>query len=409
MTKIEKCRISGSKNLINVLSLGEQYLTGIFPKSKSEKITKGPLDLVLCPESGLLQLGHSYDLKEMYGLNYGYRSGLNKFMVNHLNNKITYLTKIKPLEKNDIVLDIGSNDGTLLNCYKESNLFKIGVDPTGDKFRNFYKKDVVLVSDFFNSSLFEKKFPGRKAKIISCISMFYDLESPANFVEQISEVLDKDGICHFEQSYMPTMLRQNAYDTICHEHLEFYSLGVVKKLIENAGLKIIDVQINGINGGSFAVTAACKNANFKTNDAIIDWMLEQEDRMKLNTTEPYIEFKKRVFSHRRDLINLINNLNNNNKKIIGYGASTKGNVLLQFCNFTDNDLSCIAEVNPDKYGSYTPGTLIPIVSEVDAKSMRPDYMLVLPWHFKDTIIKREENYLKNGGKLIFPLPEIEIV
>lgn len=409
MIKIKKCRISGSSNLTEILSLGDQYLTGVFPKNKNDKITKGPLDLVLCKDSGLLQLGHSYDLEEMYGLNYGYRSGLNNFMVKHLKKKVTNLLQIKKIKKGDIVLDIGSNDGTLLKNYPKEGIKKVGIDPTGEKFKNFYSKDIDLISEFFDSHLFEKNYPGKNVKIITSISMFYDLENPKKFVEQISKILDRDGIWHFEQSYMPSMLRQNAYDTICHEHLEYYTLGVVKKLIEDVGLKIIDVEINNINGGSFAVTVAHKKANFITNDAIINWMIEQEERMKLNTVEPYLAFKKRVFSHRIDLINLIKKLKNNKKKIIGYGASTKGNVLLQFCNFTNTDLSCIAEVNPEKFGSYTPGTSIPILSETEAKSMRPDYMLVLPWHFRDAIISREENYLKNGGKLIFPLPEIEII
>lgn len=205
------------------------------------------------------------------------------------------------------------------------------------------------------------------------------------------------------------MLRMNAYDTVCHEHLEYYSLGVVKKLLEGCGLRVIDVQMNSVNGGSFAVTAARKNSKHKVNDAIINWMLEQEDRMGLQTPAPYRKFEERVFQHREHLLSLVRALTSDGKKVIGYGASTKGNVLLQFCGLTEKDIPYIAEVNSNKFGAYTPGTLIPIISEEEARKMKPDYMLVLPWHFKDSIIQREQEYLASGGKLIFPLPEIEII
>ena len=205
------------------------------------------------------------------------------------------------------------------------------------------------------------------------------------------------------------MLRMNSYDTICHEHLEYYSLFNIKNLLEEFGFKIIDVVMNSINGGSFAVTACKKENSVKSNDAIIDWLLNNEFSMGLDTLKPFKQFEERVREHRINLRNLIFNLNSDGKKIIGYGASTKGNVLLQFCEFSEKELICMAEVNQEKFGSYTPGSKIPILSEKQAKSINPDYMLVLPWHFKETIIQREKKYLDNGGKLIFPLPEIEII
>ncbi len=407
--QIKNCRISDSDNLIKVLSLGNQVLTGVFPRDKRQAITTGPLDLVWCPDSGLLQLHHSYDLGEMYGLNYGYRSGLNDSMVQHLRNKVSHLMRLCQVKTGDIVLDIGSNDATLLSAYNVSGLKRIGIDPTGIKFASYYSDGMELVPDFFSADAYKSKFPNQKAAIITSISMFYDLERPANFVADIAKVLDKNGIWHFEQSYMPTMLRMSSYDTVCHEHLEYYSLHVVKSLVEKEGLKIIDVQMNAVNGGSFAVTVAHAESILKPNTAVIEWLLGQEDRMGLHTPKPYRDFEERVFRHRDDLVRLIKSLNADGKKVVGYGASTKGNVLLQFCGFTEKDLSCIAEVNPEKYGAYTPGTLIPIMSESDVKAMKPDYMLVLPWHFRDSIVRREAEYLASGGKLIFPLPEIEIV
>jgi hypothetical protein len=408
-SKISACRISGSKNLITVLDLGLQSLTGVFPKKLDTPITVGPLKLVWCPESGLLQLRHSYDLAEMYGMNYGYRSGLNQSMVQHLQHKVNYLQRLHPLTSGDIVLDIGSNDATLLSAYNINGLNRIGIDPTGKKFSEFYQNGIELVPDFFTARAFQSKFQTRKAKIVTSIAMFYDLEKPRDFVADVYEILDDDGVWHFEQSYMPTMLRMNSYDTVCHEHLEYYSLGVVKNLIEQCGLKLIDVQMNAVNGGSFAVTVAKKSSNIKSNNTVIDWLLGQEDRMGLHTPKPFRDFEERVFRHRDDLSRLIRSLNADNKKVVGYGASTKGNVLLQFCNFTNQDIACIAEVNPDKFGSFTPGTHIPILSETEVRAMKPDYMLVLPWHFRDSIIRREAEYLASGGKLIFPLPEIEII
>lgn len=405
--EIDECRISGSKNLIEVLDLGVQSLTGVFPSSKQDYVTEGPLKLALCPDSQLLQLKHNYDLSELYGDNYGYRSGLNLSMVNHLNNKVNKLKKLTSISNNDIVLDIGSNDATLLKSYKIDECIRVGIDPTGKKFKDYYD-DIHLITDFFSSKKFQNLFPNKKAKIITSISMLYDLESPITFIKDIAQILDHDGIWHFEQSYMPTMLSMNLYDTICHEHLEYYSLTVIKNALEKCGLKIVDVSLNSINGGSFAVTASHVDSKFQTNESVINWMLDDEKKLELETVKPYLNFAERVLEHKKKLKKLIDELNNDGKKIMGYGASTKGNVLLQYCNLTSNDISHIGEVNSDKFGSYTPGSKIPIVSETEVKSMRPDYLLVLPWHFRDGIINKEKDYLASGGKFIFPMPEIEI-
>lgn len=409
MTKrIEKCRISGSTNLLSVLSLGDQALTGVFPASSSVPVTVGPLELVWCPDSGLLQLAHVYEASEMYGENYGYRSGLNASMVRHLTQKIGKLEQFAELKAGDTVLDIGSNDATSLKAYQTPSLKRIGIDPTGAKFRQYYPDDIKLVPDFFNAKNFDSVSKER-AKIITSIAMFYDLEDPIAFARDIAACLRPDGVWHFEQSYMPSMLRLTSYDTICHEHVEYYSLGVVEKILAAADMKVLDVQMNAVNGGSFAVTAGHKNSPLKANRAVIDWLLSQEERMGLATPRPYREFEERVFRHREDLRRLLRALRDDGKRILGYGASTKGNVVLQYCGIGPDLVEAIAEVNPDKFGHVTPGSHIPIVSEADALKMKPDYYLVLPWHFKDNILQREQKYLADGGKMIFPFPEIEIV
>lgn len=406
--EINKCRICNSDQLEEILKLGNQYLTGVFPKDVNLEITNGPLTLIRCTSCGLVQLKHSYSLDEMYGDNYGYRSGLNNSMVKHLQNKIEFLEKTFTPSSSDLVIDIGSNDATSLKAYK-GDFIKVGIDPTGKKFINYYTNNINLIPDFFTFENFSQHYNGKRAKIITSISMFYDLENPNTFVSDIQKTLDTDGVWHFEQSYMPAMLRTVSYDTICHEHLEFYSFSVIVELLKKHKLKVIDVQTNAINGGSFAVTATHENSTLKPNMPIISWMLQQENRMKLHTAGPYMEFEKNVLQHKEDLISLVKNLVADGKKIFGYGASTKGNVLLQYCNFTTSEISCIADVNPDKHGSYTPGTNIPIVSEITAREMKPDYFLVLPWHFKYSILDREKEFIQNGGKFIFPLPVIEII
>lgn len=408
MPAITSCRICGSSELRDTVDLGTQMLTGVFPKQADADLPASPLVLTWCTSCGLLQLRDSHPPEEMYGDNYGYRSGLNASMTRHLQRKIRQLQALAKPSSDDLVLDIGSNDATSLKAY-EGDFTKIGIDPTGAKFRQYYPDDVTLVPDFFSADAFFGAFPDRKAKIITSIAMFYDLDDPNEFVKNIAAVLADDGIWHFEQSYMPFMLTTNSYDTICHEHLEFYSLKVVDNLLKKHGLKILDVVTNAVNGGSFAVTAAKAGSSWPVNEAVIGWMLRQEEEAGLDTGVPYAEFAERVKRHRDSLKDLIRSLKADGKTICGYGASTKGNVLLQYCGFSKEEITCIADVNADKHGSYTPGTRIPIVSEEDARAMNPDYFLVLPWHFRDHIIQREQDFLESGGRLIFPLPGIEIV
>jgi hypothetical protein len=401
--------MGGGSDLVTVLSLGMQALTGVFPKNREEAVGEGPLELVWSPKSGLLQLRHSFEPSEMYGENYGYRSGLNQSMVDHLAHKVRQLERLVPLAAGDTVLDIGSNDSTLLRAYGTPGLNRVGIDPTGAKFASYYPPEVKLVPDFFSAAAF-KSTGAKPAKIVTSIAMFYDLDAPIAFAREVASVLADDGVWHFEQSYMPSMLRMNSYDTICHEHLEYYSLRTVQAILAAADMKVVDVAMNNVNGGSFAVTAVkASNRTARANTPVIEWMLGQEDRMGLGTPKPFRDFEERVFRHREDLVRLIRSLTADGKKVLGYGASTKGNVVLQFCGFGPDDIPAIAEVNTEKFGRVTPGSHIPIVSEQEAKAMKPDYFLVLPWHFKDGILRREKDYLAAGGKFIFPFPEIEIV
>ena len=406
--QIDVCRICSGSRLEEIIDLGLQALTGVFPTPTQQDIPYGPLVLVRCVDCSLVQLLHSFDPSQMYGENYGYRSNLNPSMVNHLVRKVSNLERDFNLSPGETVIDIGSNDGTLLNSYRTRNVIRFGFDPVAKKFLDSYDDDVAVISDFFSAHEFLGR-SAKKAKIITSIAMFYDLESPNDFVSEIAQSLDRDGIWHFEQSYLPAMLASHSYDTICHEHLEYYSFAVIKSLLEMHGLKILDAQTNDINGGSLAVTASLDGSAYSPNQPIIDWLLSQEAKLGLDSPRPYKQFLSDTQAQRDSLRALLLGLKEAGKSVVGYGASTKGNVLLQFCGIDSDLISEIAEVNPGKWGCVTPGTQISITPEDQVRGKSPDYMLVLPWHFRDFIVEKEREYLDSGGRLIFPLPDIQIV
>jgi hypothetical protein len=330
-------------------------------------------------------------------------------MVDHLQQLVMKVLGRVSLKTGDIVLDIGSNDSTLLQAYPQGqDIHFAGMDPTGKKFKEFYPPHIQLITEFFSSANFKKEFRDKKARVITSIAMFYDIEDPLDFMGQVADILDDNGVWLFEQSYMPTMLEEGSYDTICHEHLEYYGLKQVKWLTDHAGLKIVDVEFNKINGGSFAVMAARK-ASPLAESPEVGRVLAWEKNMRLQEIKPYLDFKDGVYRHRDMLRAKFREFKKQGAKVLGYGASTKGNVILQWCGLTVQDIACIAEVNKDKFGSFTPGTIIPIVSEHQAKLMKPDLFFVLPWHFRDNIITREKDYLDSGGRLFFPLPTLEVV
>ena len=409
--QIHECRICGNAELIPVVDLGQQHLTGVFPREKSASaITQGPLRLVKCHGGsdvcGLLQLEHSYDRDELYGENYGYRSGLNASMVRHLHDKVARIRGTADLRPGDLVVDIGSNDGTTLGAYPK-DLLLVGIDPTGEKFRRHYASHVRLIPEFFSADLLTQAFPGRKAKVVTSFAMFYDLESPIDFAREIAGVLDpQEGIWVFEQSYMPLMLARNAYDTVCHEHLEYYGLKQIVWLTEKAGLRIVDVELNDVNGGSFSVVAAHRASRHADNRGSVARMLAEETAAGLSGLAPYQAFSNRAEQSRRSLQEFVAGVRRDGKRLCGLGASTKGNVVLQYCGFGPGDIGVIGDVNPDKFGAVTPGTWIPIEDEAKVLASSPDFLLVLPWHFRDFFLR---NPALSGRRLVFPLPHLSVV
>jgi hypothetical protein len=406
ITEIVNCRVCDSSKLAVVLELGSQSLSGVFPIVGEPDPIEGPLTLVICQNCTLVQLKHSFPSSLMYGDNYGYRSGLNGSMVNHLSKKANSLLKRYSPERGGVILDVGSNDGTLLNSLSNRGLKLFGMDPTSAKFREYYNEDVSVLTEFFSAEHFLAK--SDPANIIFSIAMFYDLDRPVDFAKQIELSLSQEGIWHFEQSYILSMIDTTSYDTICHEHVEYYSFSSIEQILKRAGLKVIDIELNDINGGSIAITAAKENSKH-TESRMVSWIKAYESNKFEDPLESLENFRKNVISHRENLSSLINLLSADGKRIWGLGASTKGNVLLQYCGINGDLIEKIVDVNPYKHGRWTPTTHIPIVSEENFNAGNADYALVLPWHFKSTLVPRSQQFLADGGKLIFPLPDITFV
>jgi len=406
---LERCRVCDSTTLEVILSLGDQALTGMFPSSPEEDVPSGPLELVFCPECKLSQLGHRYDSAQLYGPHYGYRSGLNGSMVQHLRSKVARLEKQACLEAGDWVLDIGSNDGTTLGAYSAKGLNRVGIDPTASKFREYYQPGIHVVPEFFAAEHFNGVEGSRPAKIITSLAMFYDLEAPLEFAREVKSVLAEDGLWHFEQSYLPMMLNSNSLDTICHEHVSYYCLTAVEQILERTGMKLVDIGFNDINGGSFTLTATHAESKLEANHALLNWVRDTERSLGLHRSEPLFEFAERIKTQVAILVDLLERLRAGGATVLGYGASTKGNVLLQYAGIGTEHVKAIAEINPDKFGCCTPGTHIPIVSDEEARAMNPDYFFVLPWHFRNDILRRETEYQRAGGRFLFPLPVPEVV
>ena len=410
---IAACRICGHETFRDVVDLGQQSLTGVFPKTRDQHVPIGPLELIKCDEEtggcGLVQLRHSHEPEEMYGENYGYRSGLNRSMVTHLERRVHEARALAKPEPGDVILDIGSNDATTLRAYGNRGLRLVGIDPSAGKFRHYYPDWIDCVPDFFNAATYRAVCGDKRAKIVTSISMFYDLEDPTDFMRQVHSILADDGIWVFEQSYLPLMIERDAYDTICHEHVSYYALRQIEWMTREAGLEILDVELNDVNGGSFCVTVAKQGSRHPRNSEQVARLLEKESADGYGQHAVYEQFRSRIVQHRSNLLRALRNWQADGKTVYGYGASTKGNVVLQYCGLTAADIPLIAEVNEDKFGCFTPGTLIPIASEAEVRRQQPDALLVLPWHFRENILEREQTYLQTGGCLLFPLPPVDFV
>lgn len=401
-----------------VLTLGDLYVSDFIDEQSEARAGKHELSIVFDKRYKAPRLNKAVSINSMFG-KYWYRSGINTTMKNELKDIVNSILKVHKLEENDLWIDIACNDGTLLN-FVPNNIKKLGIDPADDSFKEESSKVAdEIIQDYFTKENFNKSiFKNQKAKIITCIAMFYDLDEPIDFLNDINEVLDDDGLFVLQMSYTPLMIKQMAFDNICHEHVYYWSLESITKLLEEANLKIVDCQLNDVNGGSFRLYVKKQNSDISTFGTApyrdvcemrVNSLLNWEKTSNINTEEVWKKFAQKIDELKIQTVNFIKEEKSKGKKIWGYGASTKGNTLLQYFGLDNSLIDGIAERSPYKYGLKTIGTNIPIYSEEDMRKQEPDYLLVLPWHFINEFVQRESDFLQSGGKFIVPCPKFEII
>jgi hypothetical protein len=417
LTTRTTCRICGSPELVPVLSLGAQYIAGAFAEPGGEQPVgrRIPVELVRCDMTrnqegcGLIQLRHTVPGSILYH-SYWYRSGVNMTMTRNLHEIARQAGAMVGLEPGDLVVDIGCNDGTLLDGYGAERLKYLGFDPS-DVARYAVEKGYDVVRDFYSYELFRTRYADQKARVITSIAMFYDLEDPRAFVADVAAALAEDGVWVLELHYLPSMLERNQFDAIVHEHLEYYSLAVIERMLGEFGLQAVSAELNDVNGGSIRlfVRRAGRSVPESEDARRLQQLRIREFELALDAPEPYAAFARGAERVRDELKDLCQRLVADNKTIHVYGASTKGNTILQYCQLDNSLIPYAADRNPDKWGSETIGTHIPIISEEDSRAKGPDYYLVLPWHFLDEFLDRESDFLGHGGRFIVPLPEVRVV
>ena len=396
-----ECKNCKSNSLEKIVKIGKQPLSGFFYSRKKTKLKKFSLDLYKCSKCNLVQLNNLIDIKKMYGEHYGYRTSLSKMMISHLKEKIQRLKKLRLIKKNDNILDIGSNDASFLKLLgKNYNLY--GIDPSAKKFKRDYK-GIKLITNFFSKKNISKNIKNKDIKfdLISSFAIFYDVD-PNKFCKDIELLLADNGIWICEFSYLPLMLKNLTFDQICHEHIMYYTFTVFEEILLKNNLKVLDIKINEINGGSIEAIITKNKSDRISNFKLIKKFKLDEKKITKNT---YKKFSRRIKKIKSDLNSFINK----NHPIAGYGASTKGNIVLNYSNLDSKKIDYICDANKKKYGRFTPGTNIKIISKEKMRILNPKYLLVLIWSFRSEIIKQELSYLKKGGSLIFHLPKFHII
>jgi hypothetical protein len=401
-----------------LFSLGDLYVSDFLKMDEQPSIEKIEMKLCLEEETGAVRLEKVVPPKNLYG-RYWYQSGTNQSMRNELKRIVDSIVEIKQLNENDVWLDIACNDGTLLE-FVPKEVIKVGIDPIEKKFKEIAEKRCDdFIQDFFSKKTYKKgKFGKQKPKVITTIAMFYDLDNPSQFIKDVHDILDNDGLWVLQMSYTPLMISQMAFDNICHEHIYYYSLFNIKKLFEDNGFKIMDCQLNDTNGGSFRIYVMKSKSNKKNFSSQphrdvcefrINSLLEYEKSLKLEEVSTWKSFFGKIQELKEQLVSFLKTEKLKGKKIWAYGASTKGNTLLQYFGINNELIDGIAERSIYKWGLKTVGTNIPIYSEDEMRKANPDYLLILPWHFIQEFKEREKEYLMKGGKFIVPCPKFEII
>ena len=417
MKERKTCRISNDP-LLELFTLGDIHISDFIATDSNIKPEKVELKMCISKKSGLAQLAHTAPSNKMYE-KYWYKSGTNKTMVQELFEIAESTQQLIKMELDDIWVDIGCNDGTLLS-FVNKNFIRVGFDPAKNNYKESAEKHASLfVNDYFtNNGYTNSRYGNKKAKVITSIAMFYDLEDPNSFVSDIYKTLDNNGLWIIQMSYLPLMLKQLAFDNICHEHLEYYSLSSLKYLLDKHNFSIVDCHLNNVNGGSFRIYIRKKSADpitfstaphrytaeYRTRSILV-----YEKTLNLTDRLIYDDFYKKIKELKKQTVSFVKTEKAKGRKIWGYGASTKGNTLLQWFGLDNTLIDAIAERSPAKYGLKTIGSNIPIYSEKEMREAKPDYLLILPWHFINEFKEREADFLKGGGKFIVPCPKFEII
>ena len=401
-----------------LFTLGDLYVSDFLKDGESPRGGRVEMKMVYDPKHYTVRLEKAAPLDTMFG-KYWYRSGINETMKNELNSIVKSVQSVVKLKPNDVLVDIACNDGTLLG-FVPNDVIRIGVDPVDDTFKAEAEKNAnLIIQDYFNIQSYKNSVYGdKKAKVVTTIAMFYDLEDPSVFLNDVHNIMEDDGLFVVQMSYTPLMIEQMAFDNICHEHIYYYSLLTINNLFKANGFKLVDCQLNDVNGGSFRVYAMKDTADvtkFSTQpyrdvcNYRINSILQYERTMGYNTRFVWEVFFEKLQKLKNDVYNFIKEKKAEGKTVWGYGASTKGNTLLQYFNLDHTLIDGIAERSPYKFGLKTVGTNIPIYSEDDMRKAKPDYLLVLPWHFINEFKEREKPFLESGGKFIVPCPKFEII
>jgi SAM-dependent methyltransferase len=392
-----------------VFNFGSIYMTGVFAEH-GMSVERAPVVYGMCSNCGLNQLMHNYDSDVLYGSSYGYESHLNPEMRGHLKHKAKLLEKRFLYESNPRILDIASNDGTFLSFFSPK-VAKVGIDPLIGIVGDYYPANSTKIVSFFSDEGVLASTNGELFDLVTSNSVLYDLESPLDFAKGVFRVLKNGGIWHFEQSYLPKMVETLSIDTICHEHLLYLGATQIHKLLRESGFQLLEASLNDVNGGSIAITAV-KEENWKgETNAFFDYLLKKEKREGYLSGHRISRFFEDAEIFKGDLLELVDSYSKSGHTIFGIGASTKGNMLLQFCGLNQNAISKIGEINPKKFGKQTPGTSIPICDEkelLEEMACEKSIGVVFPWHFRNSIRKATSDYVSRGGKILFPLPNLEI-
>jgi NDP-4-keto-2,6-dideoxyhexose 3-C-methyltransferase len=405
------CRSCGSARLKSVLNLGPIQISNFVDLDAEEEEKSVPLDLLLCADCSLVQLRHT-TRPDLLWKHYWYRSGTNFTMRSALAEITAKAEGVVSLSPGDIVVDIGCNDGTLLRSYRTKGIQLVGFEPAENLISDASVGTSRIINDFFNYGAFDRAPPGAKAKVITSISMFYDLEDPNAFVRDAAQCLDRDGLWIIQMNYLPSMLKINAFDNIGHEHLEYYSLLSLRRLLDRNSLEIIDVETTDLNGGSIRVYIRHPQSKLRPAAGAAERIRkieELERKMALDTPAPYEAFTKRIERIKHDVVDFVLTETGKGKTVYAYGASTRGTTLLQYFGLDRRQILKAVERSPYKFGKKTAGTWIPIISEEQARKEKPDYLLILPYFFLDEFRQRERDYLLGGGKFIVPVPKMQII